>query len=167
MKVITLLQPWASLIFTPVPGTNNKKFAKGWETRSWKPSEKMIELLKDDSLYIHASKRLGKDQIELSKQWPFSDYIKDIRDLPLGVIIGSIYLGEIMTTEGWIFRASQYEDGAFERYAEENQFGDYSPGRYAWKLLSPRLLKTPIPAKGSLSIWDFNHPTEFLQYEHR
>ncbi len=35
----------------------------------------------------------------------------------------------------------------------ELSFGDYTPGRYVWRLENVRLLPTPIPYKGSLGLW--------------
>ena len=39
---------------------------------------------------------------------------------------------------------------------EEKAFGDYTPGRFAWILQDPVLFKTPLPAKGSLILWEFD-----------
>jgi hypothetical protein len=36
----------------------------------------------------------------------------------------------------------------------ERTFGDYSPGRWAWLLADIKPCR-PIPAKGALSLWDF------------
>lgn len=161
MKVLSLLQPWASLLFVPANPLDKRRGAKEWETRSWKPSEKMIEYLKDEPLFIHSSKRFNKDQKDILKSWPFSEFLKG-RGLPCGFIIGSVCLREIVTTEHWIQGTIGLEDGAIERKREEYEFGDYTPGRYAWRLYAPRLLKEPIPAKGSLGIWDFDYPNELL-----
>jgi hypothetical protein len=38
---------------------------------------------------------------------------------------------------------------------QENAFGDYSPGRYAWLLANVRALPEPIPAKGALGLWEW------------
>jgi hypothetical protein len=37
----------------------------------------------------------------------------------------------------------------------EREFGDYGPGRFAWLLYNPRFLPKPIPARGSLGLWNF------------
>ncbi|RYE53990.1 MAG: hypothetical protein EOP48_13220 [Sphingobacteriales bacterium] len=39
---------------------------------------------------------------------------------------------------------------------QEESFGDYSPNRYAWLLSNPILFDKPTPAKGKLSIWEFD-----------
>lgn len=39
---------------------------------------------------------------------------------------------------------------------QELAFGDYSPNRFGWLLANAVWFVNPIPAKGSLSIWNFN-----------
>lgn len=46
-----------------------------------------------------------------------------------------------------------------EGIKENNQeyiCGEYSLGRYAWKLSNIKVLDKPIPAKGNLGIWNYN-----------
>ena len=38
---------------------------------------------------------------------------------------------------------------------EEKAFGDYSEGRYAWILEDAVQFDNPIPARGTLSIWEW------------
>jgi hypothetical protein len=38
---------------------------------------------------------------------------------------------------------------------EEKAFGDYSEGRYAWMLEDAVQFDEPIPAKGTLCIWEY------------
>jgi hypothetical protein len=72
------------------------------------------------------------------------------KPLPLGCIIGSVEIVEVTTTDGWKVRA-----GESEYWYEEHAFGDYSSGRFAWRLDKPICFKTPIPYKGELGIKDF------------
>jgi hypothetical protein len=39
----------------------------------------------------------------------------------------------------------------------ELAFGDFSPGRFAWLLKNVRVFENPIPARGALSLWDWDH----------
>lgn len=39
---------------------------------------------------------------------------------------------------------------------QEIAFGDYTEGRYAWKLVNLDVLLDPIQAKGQLSLWEWN-----------
>ncbi|MNO10365.1 hypothetical protein D3C81_2341800 [compost metagenome] len=38
---------------------------------------------------------------------------------------------------------------------KEFHFGDYSECRYAWELVDVKQLPAPIPAKGKLSLWEW------------
>jgi hypothetical protein len=160
MKVLSLLQPWASLLFIERPG-NNRKAAKGWETRGWRPSPNVLLWMEKEGCLIHASTSWKKPQVETLRRWPFSDYIKSENDLPRGSIIGKVQFGEIITTEAWKARFSHFEDGAIEAYREEYEFGDYRDGRFAWEIKSFNKLSTPIPCKGALGLWPC--PTDILK----
>lgn len=133
MKVLSLLQPWASLV---VLG------AKQIETRSWQTAYR-------GELLIHAS--LGKKGGFLCRQPPFSRYIKDFDRLPFGAIIGSVVLTEIVPVE----RLSLTNEALALLTLEEKAFGDYTEGRYAWLLQNPVPLPEPIFIKGSLGLWNY------------
>lgn len=149
MKVISLLQPWATLV---VIG------AKRFETRSWSTQYR-------GPLLIHASKKFTKDDRELCKDWPFSEYIMSRDDEPpylhpayggelaTGKIIGKVELLDCLTTENWRVRYSQSESKSTQ---EEYRFGNYGAGRFAWEMRNPTLFSKPIPAKGSLGLWEFD-----------
>lgn len=133
VKVISLLQPWAYLFATG---------AKKFETRPWQTKHR-------GELYIHASAKVHFSDLELCRDSEhFARYIPDHTNgiLAQGAIIGKVNLIDIVTTES--IRESLS--------AEERAFGDYRDGRYAWKCEGAMLLPEPIPAKGKLSIWDFD-----------
>lgn len=137
MKALTIQQPWATLIMLG---------AKTIETRSWNTRYR-------GPLLIHAASGKPKLNKQLCKEYPFSEYIEDFFYLPFGKIIGRAVLKETFT--------SQHLKGAFRfhpsAYPEhEQEFGDYSDGRYGWLLHDIELFKTPIPAKGQLGLWDFD-----------
>ncbi len=168
MKVLSLLQPWASLVVTPKPnsfitGPRGKQLVgiKQWETRCWRPkNEALIEQLKTEGFLIHASKGWKKLQSELVNAWPFNEY-KDVlpKQLPLGMIIGHVKLVDIWTSDKWL---DNFKSSETERTAEEYHFGDYSPLRYAWLLSNPILFEKPIQASGALNFWDWNEPVPEL-----
>lgn len=133
MKVLSLLQPWASLV---VMG------AKQIETRSWQTAYR-------GELLIHAS--LGKKGGLLCRQPPFSRYITDFDRLPFGAIIGSVVLKEIVPVE----RLSVSDKALALLTLEEKAFGNYTKGRYAWLLQNPVPLPERIYIKGSLGLWNY------------
>ena len=42
--------------------------------------------------------------------------------------------------------------------SDELALGDYTPGRYAWKLANVKKLPEPIPAKGRQGLWNWEPP---------
>lgn len=138
MKVLSILQPWASLI---VMGP------KRIETRSWATKYR-------GPLLIHAStgkKREGRELLE-DPRW-CNPCDEGFYDLPFGAIIGQVNLVDVIPTSHIIFNMGR-EKAAGIAAPYEEAFGDYSPGRYGWLLSDPVVFDKPIPAKGKLGLWD-------------
>ena len=130
MKALTLWQPWASLIVL-----GHKRF----ETRSWK-----TDGLIGERIAIHAAKRPAEDMnskllnelaaLELEPAF-----------LPLGAVVGTGVTTDFCRTELI----------APDLPASELAFGDYSPGRWAWRIEDVEALPEPIPARGRQGIWEW------------
>ena len=134
MKVLSLLQPWATLV---VKGT------KKLETRSWSTSYR-------GELLIHAS--TGRSGALLAKELPFSRHIPDFRELPFGAIIGQVLLEDIVP-----IKYLPMSDAALNLLTwEEKAFGDYSEGRFAWVLSNPLPFRKPLFIKGTLGLWEYS-----------
>lgn len=134
IKVITLTQPWATLVAIG---------AKQFETRSWQTSYR-------GKLAIHAAKGWKREDIELCLEEPFKSAlikagVSKIGDLPRGAIIAVCDLTAIYPT-----------DSKMPPAEPERSFGDYSSGRFAWQLENVQRLTKIIPARGHLSLWDFD-----------
>lgn len=130
MKVISLLEPWASLI---------KEKVKHIETRSWKTNYR-------GELYIHASKRkLTKNNyIDYKEQLGL---LNDI-DFKYGYIIAKCKLVDCkLMTDELIKEVKQNHS--------EYISGVYKVGRYAWILENIEMLEVPIHANGQLGIWNY------------
>lgn len=149
MKVLSVLQPWATLI---VMG------AKKIETRSWNTKYR-------GPLLIHASKGKkagGWELATVANQFGIKKPAFD--DLPFGAIIGQANIIETASTnnllpnlfnEPTITGDSKY---SFLHLTEqEKAFGDYSPDRYGWLLADPFQFETPIPVKGNLGLWEYDY----------
>lgn len=145
MKVLALLQPWASAVVITKPRVSPAGGIKRWETRSWSTPFR-------GRILIHASASLKRECKSLLNQWPFIDYLEEYYPLPLGAIIGSVEVNGCMETSEWLFKVYNQET---EHSNEERAFGDYSPGRFAWKLENPVLFDTPLPYRGELGLKDF------------
>lgn len=134
MKVLSLLQPWASLVV---------KGVKRIETRTWTTTYR-------GELAIHAS--LGKKASGLATENPFCKYIRDFNALPFGAIIGKVMLIDIVRIDPF-----QNLDQLMKKInAEEKAFDDFTEGRYAWILEEPVEFESAIPVKGSLGIWKYD-----------
>lgn len=130
MKVISIIEPWASLI---------KEGIKEIETRSWKTNYR-------GKIYIHASlKKVSKKDERINN---LVSLLED-KDFKYGHIIAEAELVDCI-----------YMDEKFLKEIKENNqeyiCGEYSLGRYAWKLSNIKVLDKPIPAKGNLGIWNYN-----------
>lgn len=146
MKIISILQPWATLIAIG---------AKKIETRSWDTKYR-------GPLGIHASKKMTREQKELCQAEPFLQALSGIEELPLGAIIGVANLDSTFPTEEFpqtmAKRAKEYGPTTMHALVygmAENKFGDYTPGRYGWNLMDAKPLTHIIEVGGSLGLWDF------------
>lgn len=130
MKAISLWQPWASLIAVG---------AKRFETRSWATNYR-------GPLLICAAKG------GLSKR-NFLDFLEDLKEehkiefrnqaLPFGEAVCLVDLVDCIRTENLI-----------EDYRVDLPFGDFSYGRFAWKLENVRAFKEPFPIRGAQGLFE-------------
>jgi len=132
MKALSLTQPWATLIIIG---------AKSVETRSW-----MTQY--SGPIAIHASKKFPDEDKDLCMEPPFRQALRaggilGPADLPTGAILGTAVLRGCRFTE----------DVAHQLSAEEQAFGNYEPGRFAWFLQDARRIAIPIPCRGKLGLW--------------
>ncbi len=133
MKAISLLQPWATLVVMGV---------KTIETRSWGTKYR-------GSILIHAS--MGKSGNIFSEELPFKKYIPDFNRLPFGAIIGEAIITDVIRIENL-----NMPDALINKLTmEQKAFGDYSEGRYAWLLEDHKQFTNAIPARGTLSVWEY------------
>ncbi len=132
MKALSLLQPYASLMFVP----DGKKF----ETRSWRTHHRGL-------IAIHASKKLDKWHLGFARQHAGILLPRGEEEMiPTGAIIGVLDIVDIFTTNTAI-------DAGLIVRPLEREFGDYGPNRYAWATANPIKLPFPIPCNGALSLW--------------
>jgi len=161
MKVLSLSQPWASLVVTRYPADLLTVGIKGWETRGWEPSKDNLDQIRAEGLLIHASKTWRPNQRELMNTKPFVKHKKFVGDMPFGCIIGWVTVGEIISTDEWVMRESFVMKDITNN--DEYHYGNYSTGRKAWELTECLKFSQPIAAKGKLSLWDYDLPEWYLR----
>jgi hypothetical protein len=148
IRVLSLWQPWATLCVAKDPATLHPP--KQYETRSWEPRRPFPM-----DVVIHATKKWDRENAMTAVDPGFRVALNrcgflagpttrtpalypNLRPLPMGALIGVATVIACYTTE-WI--ADALSD-------EELLFGDYSPGRFAWRLAHVRPLPEPIPFRG-------------------
>lgn len=145
MKVLSLSQPYATLV---VIG------AKRYETRGHRTSHR-------GWLAIHASRAFPREYAELCEREPFASALRQGGygpgadwqiALPLGAIVGFALLSNVITVESLRPKLSD----------DEGAFGDYSDGRWAWRLDRRISLRQPIPARGALGLWEWEPPADII-----
>lgn len=136
MKAISLWQPWASAI---VEGL------KHYETRSWRPTWEGIPIA------IHAALRRDPQAMQFLEHQRDHGYLLN-DPLPFGAVVAVAVLTRCVPTNAIRDRLTLFE----------REWGDYSPGRWAWKLEDVRPLRFPLPWKGRQGWFDVEIPTEHL-----
>ena len=126
MKVLTIKQPWATLIMQ-----KNKRF----EFRSWKTNYR-------GKLLIHAGKGVDKQAVKRLKK-----YLPD--DLPSGKILGKVEIIDCIKCDENFKKMCQKENA--DIYAptmfEEN---------FAWQIDNVEVFDNQIETKGKLGLWNID-----------
>lgn len=135
IKAISIWQPWASLIAVG---------AKKYETRSWHPHYRGL-LLICSSIRKTALINLARDYPEVLRV--VSRKMMRPSDFPLGMAVA---IADLVTT---------IQTHRITPIGVDDEFtlGDFSPGRYAWKLENVRAID-PFPVKGRQGLFDVELP---------
>lgn len=145
MKTISVLQPWAQLLAV------GKKHD---ETRSW-PTDYRGEILiyaaEKDSEISHAARKNVLRSFRCRKLY------NRFGGFPTRAIIGTAILTDCKLID------QAYHDFTEWLCPEEYLYGDFTVGRYAWRLEKPRLFKKPIPAYGRPGLGDFGEDVQICR----
>ena len=147
MKVLTLTQPWATLVAIG---------AKRFETRSWGTSY-------CGALLIHAAKRFPKDCAAMAyHEEPFRAVLGSAGRIPTqkwGMVKENLPCGKIIAVTSLLYCAKIRSDlpgcGLAEVLDSANElpFGDYTPGRFAMALGPVHEMDEPVECRGMLGLW--------------
>lgn len=144
MKAISIWQPHSSLVVLGL---------KPFETRPWAAWKSLI----GQRIWIHAGKTL--DDLEamngylvdsdagVDRNETFDAYagaLKSagftyLRELPRGCLLGTAVQAESIPTESLI---------------DPGPFGNFAPGRFAWRMIDPNALARPIPFIGKQGFFE-------------
>lgn len=126
MKVLTLKEPWASLIAARI---------KTIETRSWKTNYR-------GEIYIHT----GLKKVPVPHE-VVEDY-QQLNSMP-GYIIAKCNLTDC------IYMDEDYIESVKNKGLKNYVCGHYEVGRYAWVLEDVEYIY-PIQVRGRLGLWNYN-----------
>lgn len=130
MKVITLIQPWATLV-----ALGEKRI----ETRSWSTNIR-------GEIAIHAGKKVDKSVFNR----PFySDIFRKYSITPENIITSSI----IAVCK--IVDVKRTEDLTDVISNQERAFGNYGPNRFGWILEDIKSIEPIQGVKGMLGFWNY------------
>lgn len=125
MKVLTIKQPWATLIMQ-----GDKRF----EFRSWQTKYR-------GELLIHAGKGIDKEAMKrLSKYIP--------ENLPAGKILGKVTLVDCVKCD------ENFKEMCLKENKDVYDKSTFAE-KFAWQLENVEVFDEPIDAKGKLSLWEY------------
>jgi activating signal cointegrator 1 len=149
MKTITLTQPWASLVAFGY---------KHIETRSWRTSYR-------GPLAIHAAKGFPADARDLCSsamvRHALGPHFGGVdsgalaKELPLGAVVARSTMVDCLPTVSDICLSGVFEDYPDLDTETERAFGNYDPGRFGFVLEEVKRIIVPVPARGSLGLWEW------------
>src|SRR5688572_22461558 len=134
---LSLLQPWASLLALGV---------KRIETRTWGTSFR-------GWMAIHASMGKLKPLEEIIASEPFRSTlllcdVDQVGELPRGQVVGVARLADcVQIDRHFQDRHPDWLSG------QEQYFGNFAAGRWAWLFESPWIAQGGLNAKGQLGVW--------------
>ena len=126
MKVLTIKQPWATLIMQ-----GDKRF----EFRSWQTKYR-------GDLLIHAGKGIDKEAMKrLAKYLP--------NEIPLGKILGKVILVDC------IRMCPEFKEMLLKENSDIYTKSSFSEN-FGWQVENVQVFDEPIEAKGHLSLWEYD-----------
>ncbi len=152
MKAITVWQPWAGALTAGI---------KKNETRSWAmkyrgpiaihAAKKAVPTPWGEAIEPEAWRVLQKILLKIGANLYYESGITPAPDkyeskLAFGAVLATAELVDcIPITPEYIATLSP----------DELALGDYTPGRYAWKLANVKKLPEPVPTKGRQGLWNW------------
>lgn len=170
VPALGLWQPWASLAtWRDLDNEHEAVGVKAHETRHWRTDYR-------GPVIIQATIKWNTDLAQMCVEDPFRSVIERYlsldpgtltrsniyhglkTQLPFGALVGYATVVDCLSTDDDCFTDWDF------LYSNDHCFGDFDPGRFAWRLRDPVRFETPIPYKGGQG-W-FNVPLDILPAEH-
>lgn len=126
MKVLTIKQPWATLIMQ-----GDKRF----EFRSWQTKYR-------GDLLIHAGKGIDKNAMKR-----LAKYLPD--EIPLGKILGKVTLVDCIKMR------PEFKEMLLKENSDIYTKSSFSEN-FGWQVENVQVFDEPIETKGHLSLWEYD-----------
>ena len=140
MKVISLWNPWAHLVAIG---------AKRFETRHWTTHHRGV-------LAIHAAKYFPPEIEGIALRKPCRKHWPGRCEVAFGAVVAVALMTDVEPTDS--LQARLEGQGNFDEVA----YGDYSAGRYAWRLDHAVRLERPLFIAGHQGLWNLTAEDEEL-----
>jgi activating signal cointegrator 1 len=146
MKAISIWQPFASLIVTG---------CKIFETRTWAPPASLIGqrvAIASTKIILPAQRAHWADP-EFQRFYA-GTALPAPEELPRGYLLGHARLDSVELMD---------EELMEDVSPEEQSYGWWEPGNYAWRMVDPVALAHPIPVRGKQGIWVYEGDLEHAE----
>jgi hypothetical protein len=142
MKAISIWNPFALLIVSGF---------KIFETRTWPAPRSVI----GQRIGIASTKSIRPEQRahfadeEFVRNYERLGLPMDLSELPHGFMLGTAVVDSVeLMTEELLAEVSN----------EEQSYGWWQEGYYAWRMADPVMFETPIPVRGAQGLYDWEAP---------
>lgn len=139
LRVLTVRQPWASLLV---------RGAKRFETRSWSTGFRGLLAIHAARSPLHCAPDTAFARSHPVLFETLDEFGLRARELPLGVIVGAVYLLGVEPAD--VTRATLLP--------RERALGDFSAGRFAWQVARIVEFSVPVPHVGRLGLQRATRP---------
>lgn len=160
MKVLSLWQPWATLIAIGAKRIETRHWSTSYRgpilihaAKCWTRDLQDMAFMNDDLFYrtLNAASDAGK--------WKLDPLARGF-GLPFGAVVAAADLVDCLKITGLEEAGVATLENGEPVAGTEFDFGNYEAGRYAWLLKNVRRFPDPIPMTGHQGL--FNMPPDFL-----
>lgn len=156
MKALTLIQPWATLI---------AEGRKRYETRSWAPPRQLV----GKRIAIHAGATVSTENRRYAEAFDLDYHLLPFRAVVCTARLVAAHLavsnpGEPGESVVYVCRERSINPERDPDWQADysgiptDEYGNYSTGRWAWRLTDIKLFDPPILARGHYKLWTWEPP---------
>lgn len=147
LRCVSIWQPYASLL------------VRGFKLNETRPHSCPKHMI-GTRIGIASTKQIKPEQRALFEDEVFQKYYREtglpaLDNLQHGFLLGTVFVNSSDIIE---------EDDLDDVTEEEQIYGDWRPGRYAWRCRDPQLFPEPIKVSGKQGIWFHDDGAKVLPF---